>query len=88
MDVKGILLADVEAELAGSLKERQAFDIAYGPADFNKDDICPGNLSAFLYALFYFVGNVRNDLNGLAKVITPPFARNYRIIYLTLVNRS
>ena len=70
MDIKAILAADIERELADRFQERQALDIADRPADLGDHDIdvvagqaVDGRLD--------LVGHVGNHLNRLALVKSP-----------------
>ncbi len=71
VDVKAVLLAHVEGELADGLQERLAFDIAHRAADFGDDDIDVGAVGLGQRGLD-LVGDVRNDLHGLAEEFAPP----------------
>ncbi len=64
---KRVLRAKFEAHLADGFEKGKRFDIANGAADFDDDDV--DAFGDFLDGGFDFVGNVRNDLNGLPKVV-------------------
>ena len=68
VDVDAVFAADVEGELADGLEEGQALDVADGAADLGDDDVdvvlgqgADGGLD--------LVGDVGNDLDGLALVV-------------------
>ena len=71
VDVEAVLLADVERELADGFEERQALDVADGAADLGDDHVhvVGGQLADRGLDL---VGDVRDDLHGLAEVIAAP----------------
>ncbi len=62
----------VMAELTDGLEEGQAFDVAHRAANFaeHEIDLILADRDEFLD----FVGNMRNDLDRFAQVITAPFA--------------
>ena len=74
VDVQAVFLADIERELADGFEERQAFDVADRAADFGDDDVDVFVVVASLAMhAFDFVGDVRNDLHGLAQELAAPF---------------
>jgi len=81
MDEDGILLAHFVAELPDGLQEGKAFDITDGAADFDKGHIEPPGIIPD--EILDLIGDVRNDLDGLAQVVAPPFLGNDGIINLT-----
>ena len=58
-------------ELTDRFKERQAFDIADRAADFAQHEI--NLIIADAQEVFDFIGDVGDNLNGLAQVIAAPF---------------
>ena len=65
--------ADFEDELADRFQKRQTFDVAGGAADFRDDDVGLGLVGKLADPVFDFVGDVRNDLHGVAEVIAAAF---------------
>jgi hypothetical protein len=66
--------ADVLADLAGRFEERLGFDIAHSAADFGDDDV--GGVLAFggqAHAALDLIGDVRDDLHGVAQVFAAAF---------------
>ncbi len=63
-----IVVADLQRELADRFEKRQALDIAGRAADFGDDDVGFGFFGEDVDAVFDFVGDVRNDLHGLAEI--------------------
>ena len=64
----GIFAAQLLAHLADGFEERQRFDVADGAADFDDRDI--GAVGGhFAHGVLDFVGDVGNDLDGLAEVV-------------------
>ena len=64
---ESVLGAEFQAHLTDGFEEGQGFDVANGATDFDDDDV-----DAFgdaLDAALDFVGDVGNDLNGLAEVV-------------------
>ena len=55
--------------LTDRFKERQGLDVTHGAADFNQHDIMA--FTAFDDALFDFIGDMRDNLNGRAQIIAP-----------------
>ncbi len=79
MDEERVLSADVLAYLACCLQEWLGLDIANGAADFGDDDV--GSRLAFTrfgggqaHTALDLVGDVRDDLDGVAKVLAAAFA--------------
>src|ERR1043165_3239164 len=67
VDVEGVAAADFLAELADGFEERQRLDVADRAADLDapEDDA----LARFADALLDLVGDVGDDLHGLAEVV-------------------
>ena len=63
--------AEFEAHLANGFEEGKRFDVADGAADFDDDHV--NAFGNFFDGGFDFVGDVRNDLHGLAEVIAAAF---------------
>ena len=71
MDEEHIVAADVVTDLAGRLEEGLGFDVADGAADLGDDDIGPVLLGTFglgAHPRLDLVGDVRDDLDGVAEV--------------------
>ena len=73
VDVQHVVAADFLLDLADSFQEGQAFDIADGAADFRNDDVGVVVVAYAVHALFDFIGNMRDNLNGMAQIIAAPF---------------
>ena len=71
MDIKGVVFADLLANLANGFEEWQTLDVAHGAADFGDHHIGVVLAAHVINSFFNFIGNVRDDLNGTAKVIAP-----------------
>ena len=71
MDVAHVVAPSVLAVLADRFQEREDLDVAHGAADLGDDHIdvfgCHG-----VDATLDFVGDVRDDLHGLAEVVATP----------------
>ena len=65
--------AQLPAELPDGFHERGAFDVADGTADFRDDEVEIAILGIRRYPPLDFVGDVRDDLDGLAKVVAAAF---------------
>ncbi len=74
MDKERVLTTFFMAHLADSFDEGQRFNVADSSADFNDGDIDIS--SDFAAGGFDFVGDVRNDLNGLTEIIAAAFPLN------------
>src|SRR5207253_678128 len=70
VDVDGVAAAGFLAELADGFEERQRLDVADRAADLDDDDV--DALAHFADALLDLVGDVRDDLHGLAEVVAAP----------------
>ena len=81
VDVEAVVLADVEGELADRFEERQPFDVADGAADLGDDHVhvVGGQLADGRLDL---VGDVRDDLHGLAEVVAVAFLLDDRLVDL------
>ena len=79
VNVDRMVSADIVSELANSLQEGQAFDIADRPADLHDDDIHIVGHAAD--AGFDLVGDMRDHLNGATEIIAAAFFGNDRIVY-------
>ena len=68
MDEADIVRPGVECELADGFQERQPLDVTRRAADLGDDDIHLRVVGEDLDAPLDFIGDVRNDLNGLAEI--------------------
>ena len=73
VNVEDVCAADIMPELADGLKERLAFDVADGAADFGDDDVDVVG-GDFGDGGLYLVGDVRDDLDGGAEVLAAALA--------------
>ena len=80
MDVEHVVASVVPAELADRLEERQALDIADGAADLDDREV--ETFGGLADALFYFVGDVRDDLDGRAEVIAAALLLDHGVVDL------
>src|ERR1700691_2317982 len=72
MHVHGAVAAELVAELADGLEERQAFDVAHRAADLAQHEILAVQIA--LDRLLDRVGHVRDDLHGGAEIFAAPLA--------------
>ena len=70
VDVERVAAADVLAELPDRLEEGERLDVAHGAADLDDDDVVVGRDAAD--AVLDLVGDVGDDLDGLAEVVAAP----------------
>lgn len=66
----GVVAPHAQAHLASGLQEGQRLDVAHGAADLDDGHVggaIPGGLGATRDEVLDFVGDVRNDLDGLAR---------------------
>ena len=80
MDVQDVGPADVLAHLADGLEERQALDVADGPADLDDDDVRLAVAGDAADALLDLVGDVRDDLDGAAEVVAAALLGDDRLV--------
>ena len=76
VDVADVVAAHVEAELPDGLEERQDLDVADRAADLGDDDVDVVAGQAGDAALD-LVGDVGDDLHGLAQVVAPPLGGDH-----------
>ena len=69
MDEDGVVRPLLQGKLADGFEERQSLDVAGGAADLGDEHVRVGRRRHVLDALLDFVGDMRNDLDGLAEVI-------------------
>ena len=70
VDVDAAAAAQLDADLADRLEERQRLDVADRAADLDHADV--GVAGAQADAALDLVGDVRNDLHGRAEVVAAP----------------
>ena len=63
-----VVVADFQREFADGLQKRQALDVAGRAADFGDDHVGLGLFGQHVDAVLDFVGDVRDDLHGLAEI--------------------
>ncbi len=68
MDIQDIFPADIISHLSYCLKKGKTLDISDSPTYLNDHHIIV--IAYRLDRLFYFVCDVRDDLNGVAQVVT------------------
>ena len=76
MQEEHVFSADFVANLSHGLQERQAFDVPHRATNFGNNNVNIGP-SHSPNAGLNFIGDVRNDLYGVAQVFTPAFFCNY-----------
>src|SRR5260370_15943597 len=83
MEVENALASDIFAHLANRFQEWFTCDIANGTADLDDDHVCAGTTSDVMHAIFNFVGDVWDNLNGTTQVFSPALFANHRGIDLS-----
>ena len=87
MQEEDVLAADVVAHLTGRLQERLRLDIADGAADFGDHHVGPVPVGVRLGhrqdATLDLVGDVRDDLDGVAQVLAAALLGDHRRIHLS-----
>ena len=79
VDVADVVPAGLLAELADRLEEREDLDVADGPADLGDDDVdVVGGDAAD--APLDLVGDVRDDLHGLAEVVAATLGGEHGLV--------
>ena len=79
VDVADVVPADVLAELPDGLEEREDLDVADGAADLG-DDHVDGVGGQALDAVLDLVGDVRDDLHGLAEEVAPALLGDHALV--------
>jgi hypothetical protein len=79
VDVRHVRAPDVEPELPDGLEERQDLDVADRAADLGDDHVDVVAREAG-DAPLDLVGDVGDDLDGLAQVVAPPLGRQHRAV--------
>ena len=83
MEEEYISAADVLADLAGGFEERLRLDVAHRAADFGDDDVRGVlALGGKAHAALDFIGDVRDDLDGVAEVFAAAFLGDDRRVDL------
>ena len=80
VDVQDVAPADVLAHLADRLEERQALDVADGPADLDDHHVGPAVAGQALDPLLDLVGDVGNDLDRPAEVVAAALLGDDRLV--------
>ena len=78
MDERRPVAAQIVAQLADRLHERQRFDVAHRSADLAQHEIQPVGIGA--RKLLDRVGHVRDHLHGGTQIIAPPLLGDDRLI--------
>ena len=73
VDEQTVLPANLQRNLPDGLQKRLRLNVADGTADFGDDDVCVGFLADGIDELLDLICNMRNDLNGRAKVFAAAF---------------
>ncbi len=80
VDVQDVGPADVLAHLADGLEERQALDVADGPADLDDDDVRVAVAGDPPDPLLDLVRDVRDDLDRAAEVVAAALLGDDRLV--------
>ena len=80
VDVQHVRAADVLAHLADGLEERQALDVADGPADLDDHDVRVAVAGDAPDPLLDLVGDVRDDLDRAAEVVAAALLGDDRLV--------
>jgi hypothetical protein len=73
-------VAQLPSQLSDGFNIGQGFNIAYCTANFCNYKIIPVVFAQQLNTMFYFVGDMRNNLNCFTQVISPALFFNYRLV--------
>ena len=71
VDIQAVVLTNLVTYLSDSLNKRLALDIAYCTADFGNYNVGVGLFAHAVNESFNFVRDMRNNLYGLAEVLSP-----------------
>ena len=69
MNEQTVLLPNFQCHLTDRLQERLALNIANRSADFRNHNISSRLFSDRIYKSLDLIGNVRNDLHGIAQIL-------------------
>ncbi|MPM43776.1 hypothetical protein SDC9_90453 [bioreactor metagenome] len=78
-----VVRAELQRELAHGFQERQGFDVAHGAANFADGDIdriVGADAGAAFDVFLNLVGDVGNDLHGLAQIVTTAFLLQHGLV--------
>ena len=78
MDERAVFPSDLVPELPDGLEERERFDVPYGAADLDDLEVGLFRLGERPNPRLDLVGDVRDHLDGLPKVIATTFLREHR----------
>ncbi len=79
----GVVRAQLEAELAHGFEKGERFNVAHGAADFcdgHVHGVIGAHTRAALDVFLDFVGDVRDDLDGLAQVVATAFFLQHALV--------
>ena len=79
MDVGEILAANIASELTDGFEEGQRFNVTNGAANFRDHDIDIISAHAADHR-FDLVGDVGDDLDGAAQILSAPFLGDHRVV--------
>ena len=86
VDKSDVRASEVVAHLASRLEERLRFDVADGTADFSDDNVrtIPVliRLSLTTHHILDLIRDMRNNLNGIAQILTTTFLGDNRGVHL------
>src|SRR5690606_6329533 len=80
-----VIAPQTQTQLTRSFKERQGFNIPDRTANLNNGHVgfpIPTGARAPSDKFLNLIGDVRDDLHGLAQIITPPFLPQHRLVNL------
>src|SRR3989304_2574571 len=80
VNVERILPAHISSNLPDRFQKRKTFDVTYGPTHLDDHDV---HILAEIEDLrFNLIGDMGNDLDRTAKIVSFPLFGNDRIVYL------
>ncbi len=80
VQVEHVVAAELRAQLADGLEERQALDVADRAADLHEHDVDVGRGRDPQDAALDLVGDVRDDLDGRAQVLALALASDHGVV--------
>src|SRR5688500_16866403 len=80
MAYKRVMLFQFPTYLTKSFYIRQCFDVTHRSANFSNHDVVFSCLTEEEHSLFYFIGNMRNHLNGFSEIGALSFFVDDRLI--------
>src|SRR3989338_9488421 len=83
VNIESVALSQFPAHLADRFQERQTFNISDGAANLNDRNVHIAVMRNFSDRIFDLIRDMRNDLHGLAEIITAALFHDNGVIDLS-----